>query len=111
MKVTIDPAIEKDPDLLDGVNAVNRYLERRLDLIPEAAVAWTFDRDHPNAVTMRMYSEDDSPGEATVTVPRDRLRLDRYSSWPIGDALDSWATQRVRFYIRKVQHSLAEVES
>jgi hypothetical protein len=109
MKVTIDPAIEKDPELLDGVKAANSYLERRLDLIPEAAAAWTFDSERPNEVAFRLYSEDDSPAERTVTVPRDRLRLTRYSNWPVGDALDSWLTQQVRFHIRKLQRSLAEV--
>jgi hypothetical protein len=112
MKVTIDPAIEKDPELRQGVAAANEYLERQLVNLPDAAeVRWSVAPNQPDEVILRLSSADEIPAEATVTISRDRFREPDRRTFRVWDALDSWLSQWIRFRLRRLEQSLQGVEA
>src|SRR5215218_6325508 len=110
MKVTIDPAIEQDPELKERVQRANSYLESRLGPFwKDTEAEWALRPNRADRITLRARFTDDPPGEASDTF--DTAVLEKYHSaalWVRG-VVNSLLGERVRLLLGNVRCMLDEL--
>ena len=112
MKVLIDPAIEKDPRVLENVRDGNRTLEGWLDLHGDnVGIEWSLPRDRPDQVDLMIRSLDDVPVNVAAGISRSDLNSQLRRNLDLGDAISRWSDQRFLHYHRRLRELLAAQEA
>jgi hypothetical protein len=112
MKVTIDPAIEKDPGVLQNVRDGNRTLEGWLDLHGDnVGIEWTLPGDRPDQVELMIRSLDDVPVDVTAGISRSDLNSQLRRNLDMGAAISRWSDRRFLHHHSRLRELLAAQEA
>jgi hypothetical protein len=108
MKVVIDPAIEKNPEVLDAVRQGNTSLAGMLDLHgDDVEVSWAFRPNRPDLTLLTIRSLDDATAEAFTIMPLSILTSDMRRDIAIGGTVSRWADQKFLVHHHRLRELLA----
>ena len=111
MKVTIDPAIERDPELKPRIERANRYLESQLGPFwKETEAEWALRPNAPGRITLRARFTGDPPGEASDTFDTKVLEKDYMSDLWVRGVVNALLGERVSTLMGRVRTMLDEYE-
>ena len=111
MKVVIDPAIEKRPEYLDGVQKANDYLRSLLgDLQDTVEVNWSLPPDQPGSTLLELRSLDDAPGKAEAIIPFELLQSYDRRIYRVGDVMSRLLKQRTKHRLRELREMAADLK-
>jgi hypothetical protein len=110
MKVTIDPAIEKDPVALGQIRQANAYLEPQLGSYKNDVEArWTPRVNRPGGLSLSLRFIDDLPGEASDSFSDDILnRRETAAIWLRG-VVDALFGQRAQVHLVRLRQMLSQL--
>lgn len=110
MKVVIDNAIQKDPELRERVQRANAYLEPQLGRFKNDVEAeWTPSAVRPDYLSLKLRFTDDVPVEASDSFAADVLRPDRYAAPWLRAVIDKLLGRRADVELARVREMLAEL--
>jgi hypothetical protein len=110
MKVTIDNAIERNPELLERVHRANAYLEPQLGRFKNDVEAeWTTPPDKRDYLSLKLRFTDEFPVEASDSFSADVLRPDRYAAPWLRPVINKLLGHRADAELSVVRQMLAEL--
>jgi hypothetical protein len=111
MKVTIDPAIEKDPELKPRVERANRYLESQLGPFwKETEAEWALRSNGTDQITLRARFTDDPPGEASDTFDAKVLDKDYTSNLWVRGVVNALLGERASALLGRVRTMFEQLD-
>ena len=111
MKVVIDNAIEKNPELLERVQRANAYLEPQLGRFQNDVEAqWTSPQDRTDYLSLKLRFMDEFPVEASDSFSADLLRPDRYAAPWLRGVINKLFGIRANIHISRLRQMLDQLE-